>query len=74
MDGAGDADSPSLSQSFDTSRNVDPIPVDPLFLLDYISKVNADTKFHPAVIRQLSVPNPEFLLDLHSTTHRINHT
>ncbi len=51
IDSPGDADSSSLSQSFDTSRNVDPIPIDPFFLLDYISKVNADSKLHPAVFR-----------------------
>jgi hypothetical protein len=58
IDGAGDTDSSSLSQPFHAGRDVYSIPVYPLSLLDYISKVDTDTKFHPAVFRQLSVPNP----------------
>jgi hypothetical protein len=70
----GDADSSSISQSFHTGRDIDPIPVDPLSLLHHISKVNPNAELHSTVFRQFCVPHPEFLLDLHSTTDRIHYT
>ena len=43
-------------------------------ILDYVAKVDTYAKVHPSVFRQLSIPNPEFLLDLHSTPNRIHYT
>jgi len=74
IDGSRNADSPSLSKSFHSGRDIYAISVYTAFLLDHISKVNPDAKMHPAVFRQLGVPDTEFLLNFHCTTHRIHYT
>ena len=51
IDRARDADSSSLSQPFDTCGDINSVSVDPLFLFNYISEVDTDTKYHLAVFR-----------------------
>ena len=74
IDRSGDADSSSLCETLNSGSYVYPITIDTLSLLHHIAKVDTYAKVHPAVFRQLSVPNPEFLLDLHGTPHRIHYT
>src|SRR5215813_7879533 len=64
----------SFRQALEPRGNIDPIAVDPFSLDHYIAQVEADAKLHLAVVRQVRVFGFQFLLDLHRTTHGIDHT
>jgi hypothetical protein len=69
-----DANTSSIGQTLNPSSYIDPIAVDSLFFVDYISKVDSNAKGHSAILGQFRVPDFEFLLDLYGTTHRIHGT
>jgi hypothetical protein len=71
--GPRDTDTSTFGQTLNSGRDVDPVAVDTVFILDHIPKINSDTKLHLAVLRQLSVPGFKLFLDLYSTLQRVHH-
>ena len=70
---AGYADAPSLGQRLHPGGNIDSIAVNAAVFCDDITQVDADTKFHLAVIRQLGISFCKLPLDFYSRVDGIDH-
>ncbi len=74
IDGPRYTDASPFGETLHTGGNVDPIAVDSSPLLNDIAKVNTDPKFHPAVVRKISVSGFEFSLNFNRSLDCIDHT
>ena len=74
MHSARDADASAFSQTFQASRDVDPISVNSLLFNHHVADINAHAVVHLSVCRKLGVSHGQFCLYLNRTLHRVNHT
>ena len=72
--GLGDADPTGVRQGFQARRDVHPVTVDAVSLLDHIPQVDPDAELHSPVLGQLGVAGFDLLLHRHPALDRIHHT
>ena len=70
---AGNADSAGLGQSFQPSRDIDPVAVEGFVLHDHVAQINPDSEAHPALLGQLNVPFRNFPLHFRGAGYCIHH-
>jgi len=69
-----DVNSARFGYTLQPGCHVNSIAVDDVILLNHISQINADSKSHPTVLRQLKVTVRQFFLNRYGALNRIDHT
>jgi hypothetical protein len=69
IDRARNANTPWLGQALQPCGNVDAVAVEPFPLYDHIAQVDANTKLHLTVFRQLGIFRLECVLNLDRAAH-----
>ena len=70
--GLGDADPAGVRQGFQPRRDVHPVTVDAVSLLDDIPQVDPDAELHSPVLGELGVAGLDLLLHRHPALDRIH--